>query len=472
MERNILRFDSYFKNNTINESAASLKAVSEIISAFFKLYTYLDFKGPLDGTLKVKEFADAKDADKMELLSKIGAEKDNSKRADLMKQAIDSVSNKLTDSFASIKPKATEVSTKLAEVFKYATSNEAAKAGAAEIEKSIQDTIKMWQNKIKSFSQERVTVENRNYEMRKNVLMYESFNYSYMYEKKSPKVVLKDERNSIVAQIDPIYTEMMVQQKTPVSPGMKSKADEAINKFNEISSMLNNDEAWNKMNRRERKTKIEEISNQVRDIISKVAEFQKKEIANLGMDKKTSDDLLSVITDINSIIKDIAKIEKTMSYKAEEEEAKKYKVGDKVKTHPDENGDFMEGEVTKIEGTQITIKRKDGKEITKSANSIESKSENKKETLKLEKTIKATGKKPNKKYNEASKKVFEMICKKFEKDEKISGMKQWKKAEFCSPRFYTIGPNRTAIIKAIKLGFGLNDKTADLTQEFIDKLSS
>jgi hypothetical protein len=253
---------------------------------------------------------------------------------------------------------------------------------------------------------------------------------------------------------------------------MKSKADEAINKFNEISSMLNNDEAWNKMNRRERKTKIEEISNQVRDIISKVAEFQKKEIANLGMDKKTSDDLLSVITDINSIIKDIAKIEKTMSYKAEEEEAKKYKVGDKVKTHPDENGDFMEGEVTKIEGTQITIKRKDGKEITKSANSIESKSENKKETLKLEKTIKATGKKPNKKYNEASKKVFEMICKKFEKDEKISGMKQWKKAEFCSPRFYTIGPNRTAIIKAIKLGFGLNDKTADLTQEFIDKLSS
>lgn len=34
MEKNILRFDSYFKDNDINESAASVKAVSEIISAF------------------------------------------------------------------------------------------------------------------------------------------------------------------------------------------------------------------------------------------------------------------------------------------------------------------------------------------------------------------------------------------------------------------------------------------------------
>ena len=471
MEKNILRFDSYFKSNIINESAASTKAVSEIISAFFKLYIYLDFKGPLDGTVKLKEFSDAKDAANIELLSKIGAEKDNSKRADLMKQAIDTVAGKVTDSFASIKPKAAEVSTKLADVFKYATSNEAAKEGAAEIEKSVQDTIKRWQDKIKAFSQERVIVENRNYEIRKNVLTYESFNYSYIYEKKSPKVVLKDERNSIVAQIDPIYTEMMVQQKTPVSPGMKSKADEAINKFNEISAMLNNDEAWNKMSRKDRKTKITEISNQISTIIAKIGEFQKKEIANLGMDKKTSDDLLAAIEGVNSIIKDIDKIQRQKDYQGKEEETKKYKVGDKVK-YTNEDGDSQEGEIIKIEGTQITIKRKDGKEVTKSVASIESKSEDKKETLKLEKTIKATGKKPNKKYNEASKNVFEMICKKFEKDEKISGMKQWKKAEFCSPRFYTIGPNRTAIIKAIKRGFGLKDNTADLTQEFVDKLSS
>ena len=244
-----------------------------------------------------------------------------------------------------------------------------------------------------------------------------------------------------------------------------------INKFNEISAMLNNDEAWNKMSRKERKTKITEISNQISTIIAKIGEFQKKEIANLGMDKKTSDDLLAAIEGVNSIIKDIDKIQRQKDYQGKEEETKKYKVGDKVK-YTNEDGDSQEGEIIKIEGTQITIKRKDGKEVTKSVASIESKSEDKKETLKLEKTIKATGKKPNKKYNEASKNVFEMICKKFEKDEKISGMKQWKKAEFCSPRFYTIGPNRTAIIKAIKRGFGLKDNTADLTQEFVDKLSS
>ena len=472
MERNILRFDSYFKTNTINESAASVKAVSEIISAFFKLYIYLDYKGPiiLDGKT-TKEYSDAKDAANIELLSKIGAEKDNSKRADLMKQAVDTAAEKVTDTFASIKPKATEVSTKLADVFKYATSNEAAKAGAAEIEKSVQDTIKMWQDKIKAFSQERVIVENRNHGIRKNVLMYESFNYSYIYEKKSPKVILKDERNSIVAQIDPIYTEMMVQQKTPATPGMKTKADEAIKKFNEISTMLNNDEAWSKMSRKERKAKIVELGTQVGNLIANIGEFQKKEIANLGMDKKTSDDLLAAIDGVNSIINDIDKIQRERNYQATEEEAKKYKVGDKV-IYLDIEGDSQEGEITKIEGTQITIKRKDGKEVTKSASSIESKVEDKKETLKLEKTIRATGRRPNKKYNEASKKIFEMICEKFKNDEKITGLKQWKKAEFCAPRSYTIGPNRTAIIRAIKKGYGLSDKTAHLTQELVDKLSS
>ena len=65
-----------------------------------------------------------------------------------------------------------------------------------------------------------------------------------------------------------------------------------------------------------------------------------------------------------------------------------------------------------------------------------------------------------------------MICEKFKNDEKITGLKQWKKAEFCSPKSYTIGPNRTAVIKALKAGFGLKDKTANLTQEFVDKLSS
>ena len=475
MERNILRFNSYFKNDPINESAASVKAVSEIISSFFKLYICLDLKNPIILNGKTtKEYSAAKDAANIELLSKIGSEKDNSKRADLMKQALDTVSEKVTDSYASIKPKAMEVSTKLADVFKYSTSNEAAKAGAVEIEKSVQDTIKMWQDKIKAFSQERVIVENRKYGIRKNVLMYESFNYSYIYEKKSPKVVLKDERNLIVAQIDPIYTEMMVQQKTPATPGMKAKADEAIKKFNDISTILNNDEAWNKMSRKERKAKILELGTQVGNLISNIGELQKKEIANLGIDKKTSDDLLSAITGVNSIINDIFKIEKARGYAAAEEEAKQYKVGDKVK-YTNEDGDSQDGEIIKIEGTEITIKRKDGKEVVKKVSAIDGKvekPEEKKDVFVLEKTIKANGRSPRGKNKELSKKVFELICSKFKDNESITKRPEWTKAKFCSVSSYIIGPNRTKVIKAIKKGYGLDDKNADLTPELVQKLTA
>jgi len=473
MSKNILRFENFVNGFSVNESETSSKAVSELLSNFLKLYMYLDMNNPIVLTGKTaEETSNQKMKEQIDLFSKISQEKDNNKRAQIIKDSIDGKSENLTSSFSSIKGDVNQVATQMYDLFIYATTNDSAKAKEAEIEKTIQDTIKNIQDRIKLAFKQTGVVESR----RKNILTYENFNYRILQEKRSPKSVMGEERNSMILQIEPVYTEMMMQQKTPATPNMKTKADESITKFNEILSLLKNDEAWDKMRRKERKTKIQETGKKIEEIISGIGEFRKKELSNISMDKKTSDDILAVINGVNSIINKINKIQTERNIKAAEESAKEYKVGDTIK-YLDKEGDSQEGVIVKIEGTSVIIKRKDGKEVSKKVNDIEGKIEKKEEDknkvdFKIDKTIKATGRRPRGKNKEISKKVFEIICNKYKNVESYTKMKEWGKSKFCSVSSYVIGPNRSAVIKAIKKEYGLDNKNADLTPEFVQKLAS
>lgn len=73
---------------------------------------------------------------------------------------------------------------------------------------------------------------------------------------------------------------------------------------------------------------------------------------------------------------------------------------------------------------------------------------------------------------EIAKKVYALICEKWKESKTLTASSQWKASGFCNPNKLIIGPNRTACIKAIKAAYKMDDKSGNLTQAFVDKLSA
>ena len=92
-------------------------------------------------------------------------------------------------------------------------------------------------------------------------------------------------------------------------------------------------------------------------------------------------------------------------------------------------------------------------------------------SVKIVNEIKA-GTTPTGENAEIAKKVYALICEKWKESKTLTASSQWKASGFCNPNKLIIGPNRTACIKAIKAAYKMEDKSGNLTQAFVDKLSA
>jgi hypothetical protein len=465
MEKNILRFNSYLSNlgESLNEST-SVATISEIISAFVKVYMFLVSKSP-----------DYKDV--LADLIEINEEKDPAKRAQKMTAILDKVAGAVDPKYADAKSELKNVSSKISELFSSVASSDDAKEKKEVINKMIATKLLSYQDIVKKTA----TNESETSAGKNHILVFEQFSYPLLFEKNT----FEDEREDLILQMKPTYTEMALQQKSPSTDNLKNKANEVIKRFDEITALLKNEDEWKKMKKKERKSKLEELGEEIATASVAVSELQKNELVKIGLEKKTAEDLATILSGISTMEKKAKEVDDAELAKAESGALlKSLKAGDIVRYKKDD-GTEGEAKIRRIVADELRFTDKDGNEFRKNIKDIigksekqeeekkeEEKKEENKESFKLEKTIKATGSSPTSENLELSKKIFSLICDKFTDNKEISGMEEWKKSNFCKTSKFFIGPSRTAVIKAIKKEYGLDAENGDLTPELVAKLTA
>jgi len=468
MEKNILRFNSYLKSfNRINESSTPVATIQELIGAFTKTYSLLFSK-----------CADYKDASS-DLLA-VMEEKDPEKRAQQIADILNKVAGSVDPKYGDVKSKVKEIGKNIQTSFADVAKSKEAQENKSTIDKMISTLVLGLSGMLKGGK------ANESHELagKNHVLSYSDYITPVLLEKNT----FEDEREELIKQMTSTYTDMKLQQKTPTTDTLKSEADKVVGRFDEITALLKDNSKWEAMKRKERKNKIEELSKEIAETSTKVAELKTSELEKLGIEEKNAKAISGIITGITDLETEIKKVDDAELAKATEKQNKdklyqSLSVGDVVKYKKDD-GTEAEGEITKITGGDnggtYEFKDKEGKTFTKKGTDIiskvekkeEEKKEEKNETFKIENPIKATGNSPKGEELDQTKKIFEMICDKFTANDKISGMDEWGKSNFCKPNKFYIGQSRTTIIKAIKKELGLEDKNADLTPEFVEKLSA
>ena len=468
MEKNILKFNSYLNtfSERINENETSIKTISQIISAYTKLYMFLVSKAPDYGDVVTD-------------LIEVNEEKDPAKRAEKMTSILNKVAEKVDGKYADVKTGIKDLSKKIGDLFSSVASTDDAKGKKEVIDKAIATQIFGYRDIAKKASAN----ESKQMMGKNHVLMFERFTYPLLFEKKT----FEDEREDLVQQMKPTYTEMQLQKNNPSTDTLKAKAEEVVKRFDEITKLLKTEEEWENMkNKKARKAKIEELGAEIAKTSEEVSKIQKDELFKIGIEKKTAEDLSSIITGIEELEKKAKVVDDAVLAKAGRDTFhSSLKVGDIVKYKKDDGSEGEEA-IYKIVGTgdeaKYTFKDKEGNLFAKTGDQLISKVEKKEgekkeekkkeESFKLEKTIKATGNSPKGEELDQTKKIFEMICDKFSGNDKISGMDEWGKSNFCKPNKFYIGQSRTAVIKAIKEEYELDAENGDLTPELVAKLTA
>lgn len=355
MRKNILGFNNYFPLlEKEGEESKSVKAVSEVISLFFKVYMLLASKAP--------EYKDI-----LTDIVDINEEKDPAKRGKAMEAAINKVAEKIDPKYAGVKEEAIKVSKTIGELFNTVASSEEAKKEAEVINKSIATKLLGYQDILKKSSEDNKVAESRIFNT------YEKFVYPLLYEKNT----FEDERKDLISQMKSIYAEMQSQQANPTTDALKSRAEDVIKKFDEMTKLLSDDKAWKDMKRKERKEKLASMNAEISDIITKTNDLQKSELTKIGIDKKVAETMAAVLASINSMTEKAKEIDDKMIEDAKAGAAE-YKEGDTVKYKKDD-GSEATGEITKVEGDKVFFKDSEGKEFSKDKKDIIGKSEGYKE---------------------------------------------------------------------------------------------
>lgn len=351
MKKNILGFNNYFLILEAEESK-SVKTVSEVVSLFFKLYMFLASKAP--------EYKDV-----LTDIVDINEEKDPAKKGKAMENAINKVAEKVDPKYAGVKEEVSKLSKTIGDLFNTVASSEDAKKEADIINKSIATKLLGYQDILKKSSEDKKVTESKIFNT------YDKFVYPLLYEKNT----FDDERKDLISQMKSIYTEMQSQQSNPSTDALKSRAEEVIKKFDEMTKLLSDDAAWKSMKRKERKDKLTSMSAEINDIITKTNDLQKSELAKMGVDKKVAETIASVLSSINTMAEKAKEIDdKAIEDAKANASSSSYKEGDTVKYKKDD-GSEAEGVITKIDGDKVFFKDADGKEFSKDKKDITGKSE-------------------------------------------------------------------------------------------------
>ena len=292
----VLSFDNYHKLFEA-ESNAATNAAEQIVNLFYQAYGNV--------VTKVGDYKDAVD----DLLS-VAEEKDSTKKADLFERVLKKVVSKIKPEYKEVGNTVLEAGKKLKDAYATLLETEEGKKSVEEINKVIYRKILEFQKGLQTASKEMPKVEAPKEGVK------ESFEYlgdDDINEGLFRKNTFLDERNLLISSVVILYSDMVAQAKNGATEAIKSKASEIVNKLKSLNDELSDENKWESMKRKERKTRLDEIPTEISDFKEDFNKTLMAESTKMGIDKKVSSVIAEVIKMLDGVSSTIAEVDKKLA---------------------------------------------------------------------------------------------------------------------------------------------------------------
>jgi hypothetical protein len=325
----VLDFRTFHGLNEADEQSAVISAADQIVNLFFSAYSAL--------VTKIGKYPDA-----IKDLISVGESKAENKGT-AMSETINKIAKQVDPKYTEAANEMVLAGKKIKEAYETLIGTEDGKKQLEGINEKIYKKIIAQNDALKAAASdlkgEKAITDSLEHE-----------NDSALFEKLFDKTFTQ-ERNQLINDIAPLLAQVTELAKNSPTQELKSKCTEFAKNLREYINTLStekNEEEWNKMKRKERVTKLEEITNKVNSMPKQIQEIQTKALIQLGIDKKVQSSIESAKEAFTNAMvtlnkEDEKKIEVSAEKKAEAaKEASKEKEGEKKEEEKKEGGEKEE----------------------------------------------------------------------------------------------------------------------------------
>jgi hypothetical protein len=312
----VVDFRTFHGLNEADEQSAVISAADQIVNLFFSAYGAL--------VTKIGKYPDA-----IKDLIGVGESKAEDK-GNAMSEAINKIAKQVDPKYTEAANEMVLAGKKIKEAYETLIGTEDGKKQLEGINEKIYKKIIAQNDALKAaasdLKDEKAITDSLEHE-----------NDSALFEKLFDKTFTQ-ERNQLIGDIAPLLAQVTELAKNSPTQELKSKCTEfakTLRGFINTLSTEKNEKEWNEMKRKDRVTKLEEITNKVNSMPKEIQEIQTKALIQLGIDKKVQSSIESAKEAFTNAMvtlnkEDEQKIEVSAEKKAEAaKEASKEKEGEK-----------------------------------------------------------------------------------------------------------------------------------------------
>lgn len=319
----VVDFRTYHNLNE-EEQTGSVGAADQLVDLFFLIYSSLvtKIKGGYAGAV-----------DDLKNLAKMEPEQ----KGQGMLEAVTKIANKVDSSYTEAANEMTLAAKKIKEaydtLFKSMQDSEEGKKQMESMKDKIYDKLIAQIDKLKDSAKDAQEAKEA---------LGESVKYDSdlaLFEKVFDRF-FTEERKELINKITPFYTTVVNLAENSPSEEMKSacvKLGGELKKFMDTLDGKNPDFKWEDKKRRERKEKIDEITNEINNIPNRIMEIQSKALTKLGIDKKVEELIVAASEAIKRAMETLGKEE------MEKVEASAEKKDQEAKGGSEERGKSKDG---------------------------------------------------------------------------------------------------------------------------------
>lgn len=295
----VLSFGNYHKLFEATEANGATNAAEQIVNLFYQAYGNV--------VTKIGDYKEAVD----DLLS-VAEEKDATKKADLFETVLKKVVGKIKPEYKDVGNTVLEAGKKLKDAYTSLLETEEGKKSAEEINKVIYRKIIEFQKGLQTASKDMPKIDVKDVKDNNS----ESFEFeeeNVINEAIFGKNTFMDERNLLISSIVIMYSDMVAQAKNGATDAIKAKAKEIVGKLKALNTELSDENKWEGMKRKDRKSRLDEIPNEIANYKEDFNKTLMAESTKMGIDKKVSGVISEVIKMLDDVSSKIAEVDKKLA---------------------------------------------------------------------------------------------------------------------------------------------------------------
>lgn len=349
----VLDFRAYHKLN--EDESTSVGAVDQILNLFFQAYGSL--------VTKIGDYPDA-----VKDLMEIAKEKDPSKAGKLFLSTLTKIASKVDPKYKEAADQIVLAGKKMKEAYESALETEEGKKDLEKVKEGTYDRIIGYLEALKKVASEAPKSKEGSNENKNESWYSEEQTHLFLFEKNT----FPESRDEIIADITPQLTLAKDLSKNPATPALGTKFKKISTDLENLQKELSqeNEVAWKKMKRRQRKDRIEEIRELVKAAKDELIATSLEGVKNLGIDKNVLEKIKQASELVSDSVKLIDAIDKEESAKSEAEKQKEKEKEEADKKEDEET--FTEIKSGNSEKENLTKKGKNKDAIMKAQEKINS----------------------------------------------------------------------------------------------------